>query len=446
MQQFRTEHDLLGEVQVPATAAYGAQTQRAIDNFPLWGEKSFSDYPELLRNMLLVKKACALANFKAEQLDKRNSSAISITVDKLIADLPNEEFPVHAFHGGGGISFNMNINEVLANIANSDELNGKLGTYSPLHPNDHINLNQSTNDVVSTGCHLGIIERWKNVETELRKLSDEFTSLGHKHKNIQKISRTCLQDAVEISFEDFFSGYSSVISRSANRISGAVNELFSVSLGGTMVGRPEDSNPRYREEILPALCEVMDDDRYKCSANLYDSSQNLDDMVHVASQIKLLAQGLIKIGKDLRLMASGPQAGFGEIVLPAIQPGSSAFPGKINPSVPEFLIQSCFMAIGRCCAAEIALEHGELDLNVWEATVVINIIDAMATIENSVHLMRTKCVNGITVCIEKNKENINSIIPLMTRLKREKGYSFATRAYKESGGDYNKLKELFPNI
>jgi aspartate ammonia-lyase len=187
----------------------------------------------------------------------------------------------------------------------------------------------------------------------------------------------------------------------------------------------------------------MDDDRYHRCENLYDSCQNIDDMIHVASQIKLLAQSLIKIGKDLRLMASGPQTGFGEITLPAIQPGSSAFPGKINPSAPEFLIQSCFMAIGRCCAAEIALEHGELDLNVWEATVVINILDAISAIENSVHLMRTKCVNGITVCIEKNEQNINSIIPLMTKIKMKKGYSFATNAYKESGGDFQKLKMIF---
>lgn len=442
MLEFRTETDLIGEVSVPAGAAFGAQTQRAIDNFPLCGEKRLSDYPDLLRALLLIKKACANANAKASIMDKDIASAIIRTVDTLIADTPAAEFPVHAFHGGGGISFNMNVNEVIANLTNKLEFNSALGSYSPLHPNDHINLNQSTNDVFASACHMAIIDRWKSVAEESVGLSNSFAALGEKYKGIQKISRTCLQDAVAISFKDFFSGYCAIIDRSTARVSSAVNELFSVSMGGTMVGRPEDADLRYFAEIIPALREVTGNDRYNRSSNLFDSSQNLDDMVHVAGQIKLMAQGLIKIGKDLRLLASGPQTGFGEIELPAIQPGSSAMPGKVNPSVPEFLVQSCFMAIGRCCAAEMALEHGELDLNVWEATVIINILDAMAAIENAVQLMRTKCVEGITVCIEKNTNNINSIIPLMTRIKMEKGYSFATKAYKESGGDFKKLSMI----
>lgn len=442
MQEYRIENDLLGEVKVPATAAFGAQTQRAIENFPLCGEKKFSDYPELLKGMLLIKKACALANKRAGTLNGESASAIMRTVDELVANMPVEEFPVHAFHGGGGISFNMNINEVVANLANKQEFGVDPGTYSPLHPNDHINLNQSTNDVFASGCHLAILERWKPVADELAQLAASFERLGEKYKEVQKISRTCLQDAVEISFRDFFSGYTAVIDRSAARVSGAVEELHTVNMGGTMVGRPEDADPRYLDEIIPALREITGNDGLSRSENLFDSSQNLDDMVHVSAQLKLLAQGLIKVGKDLRLLASGPQTGFGEIKLPANQPGSSAMPGKVNPSVPEFLIQSCFIAIGRCCAAELALEHGELDLNVWEATVVINILDAMAAMKNAVRLMRTECVDGITVSLEKNEQNINSLIPLMTRIKLEKGYSFATRAYKESGGDFKKLQSI----
>lgn len=443
MENFRIENDLLGKVNVPAAVLFGAQTQRAIENFPLCGEKRLSDYPELLRGMLLIKKACAIANARAGVLDQKLASAIIRTVESLVTNTPAEQFPVHAFHGGGGISFNMNVNEVIANLANSIEFAEELGSYAPLHPNDHINLNQSTNDVVASACHLAIIERWQAVENELKLLSESFKVLGEKFKDVQKISRTCLQDAVEISFQDFFSGYSAIINRSAARVANAVDELFTINIGGTMVGRPEDADPRYLDTIIPALNEVTGDQRYTRSSNLFDSSQNLDDMINVASQIKLLAQGLIKIGKDLRLLASGPQAGFGEIELPAIQPGSSAMPGKVNPSIPEFLIQSCFMTIGRCCSAEIALEHGELDLNVWEATVIINILDAMSAVENAVSLTRTKCTEGITVCVERNRQNINSIIPLMTRIKMQRGYSFATRAYKESGGDFKKLSAMF---
>ncbi|WP_136809883.1 lyase family protein [Desulfosediminicola flagellatus] len=440
-QKYRTEHDLLGEVLVPAKAAYGAQTQRALDNFPLCGEKKFSEYPELLTAMLQVKKATAIANVKAGTMEENLATAIVATIDTLLADIPQDEFPVHSFHGGGGISFNMNINEVIANLANRTHFDSSFGSYGPVHPNDHVNLNQSTNDVFASACHLAIIVKWNILENELGSLTDSLTALGEKYKDVQKISRTCLQDAVEITFFDFFSGYSAFVNRSALRTAEAVNALYSVNMGGTMVGRLVDADSGYLDEIIPALQKVIGENRLKRSSNLFDSSQNLDDMVHVGSQLKLLAKGLIKIGKDLRLLASGPQTGFGEIELPAVQPGSSAMPGKVNPSVPEFLIQSCFQAIGRCHAGEMVLEHGELDLNVWEATVVINILDAITCLENAVRIFRTKCIEGVTVNLQKNRENINSIIPLMTRIKMERGYSFATRVYKETGGDFLKLSE-----
>ncbi len=442
MNEYRTETDLLGEVQVPAQALYGAQTKRAIENFPLHGEKKFSDYPELLRAMLIVKKAAALANLRTGCMEEKEANSIMEAVDELLADLPEEAFPVHAFHGGGCISYNMNINEVLANLANRKGFDQPLGCYSPLHPNDHINLNQSTNDVVAAACHMAIIEKFKSLEAELSGLSESFTDLGKKYKGVQKISRTCLQDAVEIGWDDFFSGYSAITDRSSRHLAQTVNELYCLSMGGTLVGRKTDVDPRYFETIIPTIQEICDSDRYHRTTNLFDATQNLDDMIHVASQIKILAQALIKIGKDLRLMSSGPQTGFCEITLPAIQAGSSAMPGKINPSVPEFLVQCCFMAIGRCCSAEIALEHGELELNIWEATVVINILDAMSAIESGIRSMRINCVPGIVVNIKRNRENINSLIPLMTRIKMEKGYSFATRAYKEFGGNYEKLKTI----
>lgn len=442
MAEYRTESDLLGTVQVEACSPWGAQTQRAIDNFPLCGEKRFADYPELVWGMLLIKKACALANARSGCLDERQGEAIAACVDGLLAEYPAAIFPVHAFHGGGGISFNMNVNEVVANLTNRDSFGSPLGSYSPLHPNDHVNLNQSTNDVFASACHLAILHRWRMLEVELEGLALAFDRLGEKYSEVQRISRTCLQDAVEIGFDDFFSGFSAFIRRSGQRGAAAAGRLYSLNMGGTMVGRAIDADARYREEIIPAVREVMGDDRFNRSDNLFDAAQNLDDMVDVAGQIRLLAQGLIKIGKDLRLMCSGPQTGFCEIELPAVQPGSSAFPGKVNPSDPEFLVQSCFMAIGRCHAAELALEHGELDLNVWEATVVINTLDAMAVLENAVRIMADRCVPGITVNRERNEQNITSIIPLMTRLKLAKGYSFATRSYKESGGDFSKLKRI----
>lgn len=434
-EKFRVEHDLLGPVNVPAEALYGAQTQRSIENFPLEGEKGLNAYPELIWAMLRIKKAAALANAQAGDLNRELAEAIVQAVDVLLEELPADQFCVHSFHGGGGISANMSVNEVVANLANRAAFNQPLGSYTPIHPNDHVNLNQSTNDVFTSACHLAIIESWHGLDRSLQDLADAFDTQGEKWGHVQKLSRTCLQDAVEISFYDFFSGYRDFVARGARRIDNAVESLHTLNLGGTLVGRQVDVSKAYFQSIFEHLRAVLGEERYTRSPNLFDSSQNLDDMVNVGSQLSLLARGLVKIAKDFRLLASGPQAGFGEIELPAVQPGSSAMPGKINPSIPEFLIQCSFQAIGRCNAAEMALDHGELDLNVWESIVVVNLLDAMSCLQNGIEIFRGKCLNGILVNEKRNRENIDTIIPLLTRVKLLKGYSFATRLYKESNGD-----------
>lgn len=441
-EEYRVETDLLGEVRIPRIAAYGGQTQRAISNFPLFGEKNFADYPELLTAMLQIKMAAAMANVRSGQLEEKIASPMVATIDDLLLETPWEEFPVHSFHGGGGVSFNMNVNEVIANLVNLTHFDNPFGSYIPVHPNDHVNLNQSTNDVFASACHLAITARWKQLAIELDKLSTAFGEVGERYKDVLKIARTCLQDAVEISFGDFFGGYCAFLDRSRIRTASAVEELYFVNMGGTMVGRSIDADPGYQKQIIPALQQILGQGKIQRSEDLFDSSQNLDDMVAICSQLQLLARGLIKIGKDLRLLASGPQTGFGEIELPSMQPGSSAMPGKVNPSVPEFLIQSCFQAIGRCTSGTMALDHGELDLNVWEAPVVINILDAFACLENGVRVLRRDCVAGLQVNLDRNRENIKTLIPLMTKIKKEKGYAFATRVFKETGGDCEKLKSL----
>jgi len=442
----RVEHDLLGAVNVPVEAAYGAQTQRALQNFPLNGEKSFADYPELLAAMLKIKKATMLANERAGTITPDLSRAIMDAVDTLLAELPADQFPVHSFHGGGGISFNMNVNEVVANYANRDGFDQPFGSYSPIHPNDHVNLNQSTNDVFATACHFAIKNRWHDLDRELGRLAESFSALGDKWQHVQRISRTCLQDAVEISFADFFSGYAGFCARARARLTSATAELNHLCMGGTLVGRLVDVDPNYLQQLYPALQEVFGDQDIQRTENFFDACQNLDDMVHVAQQLELTARGLIKIAMDLRLISSGPETGFGEITLPAVQPGSSAMPGKINPSVPEFMVQCSFQAIGRCHSAAMAIDHGELDLNIWESPVVINILDAMSCLAAGVRVLREKCIDGIEVNIEKNMRNINALIPLMTRLKLAKGYSYATRVFKEHDGDAERIREHTQNI
>ncbi|MCG8335877.1 MAG: aspartate ammonia-lyase [Proteobacteria bacterium] len=437
----RIEKDLLGEVSIPMDAAYGAQTQRALENFPLAGEKSFADYPELLKAFMVIKKACVKANAKAGQVDNEQANAITQAISKIEAGDFDDQFPVHSFHGGGGVSFNMNVNEVIANLANHLACNNAYGSYEPVHPNNHVNLNQSTSDVFCTAIHIAVIEKWQSLGPELQKLAQAFFELGERWQTVKKIARTCLQDAVEISFHDYFSGYRDLLVREHRRLDNAVSELYSINLGGTIVGRPEDANEDYREQIVYSFVQTIDNSQYSQRSNLFDSAQNLDDVVHVSSHLNQLARSLVKVCQDLRLISSGPQTGFGEIRLPAVQPGSSAMPGKINPTVPEFLMQCCFQVSGKHAATDMVLDHGELDLNIWGAVVVVNILDSMSCLENGTRVFRTACVEGIDVIEAKNRENIQTIIPLINRLKLEKGYSFATKVFKDCQGDPSKIRQ-----
>lgn len=443
MQQPKTriEQDAIGSLAVPAQALFGVQTQRAVDLYPLCGEKPLSAYPELIIGLLQVKKTAAKTNIATAELDFKIGQAILDAIDALLADIPKNEFPVHSFHGGGGISSNMNVNEVIANLANRMAFNQPLGCYSPVHPNDHVNLNNSTSDALSTACHLAIINKWQGFSTVLTQLSTTFVEQGQKWQHVYKISRTCLQDAVEITFDDFFSGYASLINRNIQRISMDITELYKVNLGGNIIGRKGDCSAMFLAQSMSMLNQVMSTEHFAHSENFFDSSQNHDDIIAVASRLELLSRGLIKISKDFRLMCSGPETGFGEIMLPAVQPGSSAMPGKMNPTIPEFLIQSCMQAIGRCNSVQMTQDHGELDYNAWQSIVIINLLDAMNCLENGINVFTTHCLSHVEPNVERNQSNINTLIPTLIKLKNLKGYSFASQIYKESNGDLKLIRE-----
>lgn len=439
-QRYRIEQDLIGPVEVPKDALYGGQTQRALALYPLCGEKPLSAYPELLIALLQIKKAAALANLRAGELEAPMGQAIINAIDELIDRYPEDQFPVHAFHGGGGISSNMNLNEVIANLANRNAFDQLLGSYSPVHPNDHVNLNNSTSDVLTTASQLAVIKKWGDLKQALVALIQSCEEHQVRWKGIQKLARTCLQDAVEIGFDDFFSGYAALAKRNLARLDQAVDELYRVNLGGNIIGRRGDCSEAVVDQLVPQLNQVLSSDRFVSTDNLFDASQNNDALVSVASQLDLLSRGLIKIGKDIRLMASGPQAGLGEIELPAVQPGSSAMPGKINPTIPEFLIQCCMQASGRCHSALMTLDHGELDYSPWQSLVVVNLLDALSCLENGVRTFTEHCLDGIQVNLERNQHNINTLIPTVIRLKQAKGYAFASKVFKETGGDLEQIR------
>ncbi|MGH1539438.1 MAG: lyase family protein [Arenicella sp.] len=437
---YRTEYDLIGELQVPADALYGVQTQRAIELYPLNGEKPLSAYPQLVHALLQVKKIAVRTNVETAELDPSLGQAILHAIEQLQADFSAEHYPIHAFHGGGGISSNMNINEVIANKANRDSFGQALGVYKPIHPNDHVNLNNSTSDALTTACHFAIIQQWRAVKSIIEQLQATFETQAKQWQHVQKLSRTCLQDAVEISFADLFTAYATLVKRNQQRISRDVDALYQINLGGNVVGRKGDSSDAFFNKVIRSVNHEMGCTDFTHSANLFDCSQNHDDLIAIANRLDLFARGLIKIAKDFRLMASGPETGFGELRLPAVQPGSSAFPGKVNPTIPEYLIQCCMQVCGRCYAVQMTQDHGELDLNVWQAIVIHNVLDAMTCLENGLNAFITHCLEGVEPDMERNQQNINTLIPTLMRLKQQRGYSFATRVYKDSGGDIEQIR------
>ena len=436
----RIEHDLLGEVPVPAAALYGAHTQRAVDNFPLAGEKRIGDYPALIDALMLIKLSAATTNRNIGALDAKIADAIVAGARQLLASPRYDQFPIHRFHGGGGTSANMNANEVLANVAELAH-GGQPGQYNLVHPNDHVNLNQSTNDVYPTACHVAIIMNCPLLAQTLDALALSLRKKGDELGDQPRLARTCLQDAVDTTYSDLFNAYASCIERLRSRLHTAVDRLHSVNLGGTIVGRQADAPSAYRRQVVPALCQATGDDQYTQATDLFDAAQNLDDMIAVSSALEILARTLIKICKDLRLLSSGPEGGLAEIHLPPAQGGSSIMPGKVNPVIPEFVVQICFQVIGHHAACASTLDHGELDLNIWESSIVFNILDSFESLTSATQTLTDRAIAGISIDAQRSNTHADSTIPLLTRLAREHGYARISKLCGESGGDLQQLKQ-----
>ena len=438
---FRTETDLLGSVEVPTRALYGAQTQRAVENFPVHDQRTIGGYPRLIGGMMAVKRAAARVNSAHGFLDARIAEAIVDSASQVAREELPDQFPVHFLHGGGGTSANMNANEVLANMS-EENLGGARGQYRLVHPNDHVNLNQSTNDVYPTACHIAVVLQWAESRSVLERLAATFRTRARELANQARIARTCLQDAVDTTFGDLLGGYATLLERTMARLDRAVLDLRCINIGGTIVGRTKDVPQPYLEAIAPAVAEDLGDSGFHQARDLFDAAQNPDAMAAVSAELSILARALIKIGKDFRLMGSGPQCGFGEMTLPAVQPGSSTMPGKINPVIPEFLIQTGFQALGHGTACQAAVDHGELDLNVWESTMVFNVLDAMRLLGQGMDAFDRRCARGFTVDRGKNAANSKTIIPLLTELMRERGYATVSSICQNAGGDFERLRRM----
>ncbi|WLR59276.1 lyase family protein [Guptibacillus hwajinpoensis] len=428
----RYEQDEFGTVKIPSDALYGIQTVRSTANLS-FSEKKLSDYPDYVKAISIVKKAAALANGEAGVLAKRIQDGIVTACDELISGKHVEHFPVDPYHGGGGIGSNMNVNEVISNRANQI-LGYEIGSYTEVHPNDHVNASQSTSDVCHTAIRLTIAKQMEKLLAVVRSLQQSIRENANEWSHVMTISRTCLQDGMRVPLGDSISGVVAMLDRRMESLQQAIEQMDRINLGGTVIGSGIGASERYRKNILHYLRETTSRNvMYR--DNLFDAAQHLDDLGDVSNELRQLASNLIKFGKDLRIRASVPETGFGELSLPAVQAGSSFFPGKVNPVIPETLIQCCFKVLGCDRTVQAAIEHGELDLNVFEGVAGMAIIDAIQMLTNMLPVFEERCVKGIKVNEATCSDYASTTIPLIVDLKERFGYEAVSNVMKTNGKD-----------
>ena len=437
----RIERDALGEVAVPVNALYGAQTQRAVENFPVEAQPTIGDYPELVDGLLRCKLAAARTNLEVGALPGEVGDAILRVGEAALGEDLSASFPVHARHGGGGTSANMNANEVLANLA-EESLGGRRGSYERVEPLAHVNLHQSTNDVYPTAVHLAMLHRWEPVRVALSGITVALEERRVAFAEHPRLARSCLQDAVPTTYGDLLGGYIALVSRAVEQAEQRVQALVEVPLGGTAVGDPSDVPDAYLAAVLDHLSSVCGGRSFTHPDPLADGLQNADTVVAVSAELAMLARALIKVAKDLRLLSSGPEAGFAEVRLPAMQPGSSAMPFKVNPVIPEFVIQLCFRVIANHREAELGLEHAELDVNVWEASTAIPTLESMALLETVGTTFVARCLEGLDVDATRSLAATETLIPTLTELAQRVGHQEVEALVAAARGDRERLWSL----
>jgi aspartate ammonia-lyase len=394
----RSETDLLGNLDIPTDALYGIHTMRALQGLA-FSNHILSHYPAYITALAQVKKAAARANRDAAILPPRLAGAIERACDTLIHGDHADSFPIDLLAGGGEIAVNMNLNEVIANLANQT-LDAKRGDYAPIHPKTHVNASQSTADVCHTAARIAILKMWDDLETALDSCTAVLRAKAREMASITTLARTCLRDAEPTSLGEFLGGQAQALKRRTRQLARSIEALRLINLGGTAIGSGSGAPKTYRAKVVRYLRDFTGI-ALRTRANLYDAAQNLDDLGEVAAKLGLLAEVLIKIASDLRLLSSGPEGGFGELNLPAVQEGSSFFPGKINPAVPETMLQCCFQVLGCERTVRLALERGELNLNVFAGAATANLFDMMLMLERATTLFTENCLTGLSANEER---------------------------------------------
>ena len=423
----RKEKDSLGFFEVPSDAYYGVQTARAIENYPISGMRA---HPLLIRAIGMVKRAAAEANRDLGVVDQRRADAIIQAAQEVIDGRWNDEFVVDVFQAGAGVSFHMNANEVIANRAN-EILDGKLGEYAHVHPNDHVNYGQSTNDVFPTAMRVATLLALETLYPQLDALAAAFEQKGREFDNIMKAGRTHMQDAVPIRLGQEFAAYAVAIRKAVDALRGAADTLRELGLGGTAVGTGLNTHSGYRAQAVANLARIAEQALFPAE-DLRWAMQSQACMAQVSGALRGLALEVIRISNDLRLLSSGPNTGFNEIHLPSLQPGSSIMPGKINPVMAELAAMVGFQVIGNDTAVALAVQAGQLELNVMMPAMAYNVLQSITIMASTLRQLTERCVSGITANAERCRHYAESTIALATALNPYIGYAKAAELVKES--------------
>lgn len=427
--EVRIESDLLGSIEVPESALYGVQTLRGVENFEISKFKLY-DYPEFVKGLAITKLGAAMANHEMGLLPDEMYEAIAQACREIMGGEHLKEFPVDMIQGGAGTSTNMNANEVIANRA-LEIMGHKRGEYQYCSPNDHVNRSQSTNDAYPTAIHIGMYLANIRLKKHLEKLIEAFRAKAEEFKNIIKMGRTQLEDAVPMTLGQTFNGFASILQDEIKHLDEAAADFLTVNMGATAIGTGICAEPGYAEKCVAALSEITGWNM-SLSEDLVGATSDTSSMVGYSSALKRLATKVSKISNDLRLLASGPRCGLGEINLPARQPGSSIMPGKVNPVIPEVMTQICYKVIGNDVCVTMASEAAQMELNAMEPVTAQCNFESVDIMINGFDTLRTRCVEGITANEEKCRAYVHNSIGVVTALNPVIGYKNSTKIAKEA--------------
>jgi len=440
---YRTEVDFLGEMLLPAGTLYGIQTARALENFPITGIQ-LSRFPEFVNALAMVKKACVLTNRDLGVIDSERADAIVAACDVILSGAHHEAFVVDMIQGGAGTSTNMNANEVIANLA-LNLLGHPTGDYRHVHPNDHVNLSQSTNDVYPTAIRLALLAQCAPLIEAQAHLQRVFESKAQDFSTILKVGRTQLQDAVPITLGMEFAAFAVAIERDIAHVTQQSELLKTINLGGTAIGTGINTPPGYSELAVKRLSEISGFD-LSVARNLIEATSDVSALIAFSGALKRHAVKLSKICNDLRLLSSGPRAGLGEVRLPPMQPGSSIMPGKVNPVIPEVVNQVAYQVIGNDLTVTLAAEAGQLQLNAMEPVMVFNLLQSMRFMTQAINVLADRCVTGIEANVARCDELLSGTAIISTALVPLLGYEEAARIAKLAAARNQTISETVQDL